>query len=129
MDRTVDLAFGILLPLLTAALLPMSVLWANVYRGFVGLADLPSGVMEALFLAPASALIDGILGLSMAVPAATAAATGAWIIDRLNSSRYPAVARWGPWVVAIVAGGALVAFAVLASPLVLEHVVGKRFRV
>ncbi|MEE8362756.1 MAG: hypothetical protein V3S18_01660 [Dehalococcoidia bacterium] len=123
------LGFGVLLPLATAALLPLSILSGNVARGLVAIGELPSMVLEVLFLAPASILIDGMLGLNMAVPAAVAGAAGAWVIDRLNSAGNPSLARYGPWVVAVLAGVALIAIATLSTAPMLEQIAGKRLRV
>lgn len=57
------IGYGLLLPPLTGALLPLSIVFINLTLGVIELGELPSEFLEALFRSPLNAIIYGSLAI------------------------------------------------------------------
>ena len=110
------IGYGLLLPPLTGALLPLSVVFINLTLGIIELGELPSEFMEALFRAPLNSIIYGSLAIVNGLLAGVLFSSGAWLIDRLNASSDPVISARGPWAVVILLGGTIIALAAFGPP-------------
>ena len=108
----VGFGFGVLVPLLTGAFLPLSVLLVDLNLGVVNSGELFSRVLDALFRAPLSLVVHGALGIFTGLLAGALFATGAWVVDMVNASSNPVASRYGPWAIVVLFGFIAVAIAV-----------------
>ncbi len=90
------IGYGLLLPPLTGALLPLSVVFINLTLGVIEVGELPSELMEALFRSPLNSIIYGSLAIVNGLLTGVLFSSGAWLIDRLNASPHPVVSGRGP---------------------------------
>ena len=110
------IGYGLLLPPLTGALLPLSVVFINLTLGVIELGELPSEFLEALFRSPLNAIIYGSLAIVNGLFAGVLFSSGAWLIDRLNTSSHPVISGRGPWAVVVLLGGTIIAIAAFGPP-------------
>ncbi len=113
--------FGIILPFLTGALLPLSAVFMELALGTIGAGELLSETLNAVFRTPIYMVTHGAYALLTSLLAGGLFGTGAWIIDRFNAASNPSVSRYGPWAVALVLGFAVVAIAAFGPPETLER--------
>jgi len=135
----VGLTFGVCCVFLTGASLPIVFAFQINILNPTSLGTLIDDLIDSLFRAPLSAFTFGVFALYIGLVAGIFYGVGAWIIDMLNRMNYPyaysdpwieaigdrlpstrqlasAAAPWlsriGPWVIALVVGGAILLFAV-----------------
>ncbi len=135
----IGLTYGIFSVFLTGASLPFVFAFQINLLNFTSMGTLIDDLIDSLFRAPLSAFTYGVFALYIGFIAGLFYGVGAWIIDMLNRMNYPyaysdpwieavgdilpttrrwasAAAPWlssiGPWVIALVVGGAMLLFAV-----------------
>lgn len=94
----IGFGFGVLLPFFSSALLPMGTVYLDFALGVLPPSDMPMMTLDALFRAPVFGFIQGALGLFTGLLAGTLFGLGGWLIDIVNTSRYPRVSRYAPYV-------------------------------
>ena len=110
------IGYGLLLPPLTGAFLPMSVVFIDLSLGIIELGEVPSEFVDAMFRSPLNAILYGSLAIVNGLFAGALFSSGAWLIDRLNASAHPAISGRGPWAVAFLLGGTIIALAAFGPP-------------
>lgn len=110
------LGFGILLPLLTGALLPFSSVLVDATLGVISPAQIPGGFLDGLFRIPITVTNHTVLALITAIYGGVFLGLAAWLIDVVNWTRPPLVAEIGAWAVAAAAGAGVVVLAIRGSP-------------
>ena len=108
----VGFGFGVLLPLLTGAFLPLSIVFVDLSLGVISAGQLFSSALDALFRAPLSLAVHGALGIFTGLLAGALFGTGAWVVDMVNASSNPVASRYGPWAIALLLGSIAVVIAV-----------------
>ena len=111
----IGFAFGVLLPFFSGALMPLGTLYLNIALGIIPQSELPMLVLEAILRAPSFAFTQGVLGLFTGLLAGALFGVGGWVIDIANTSRYPRVSRYAPYVLSLGLSGLVVAIAAFAS--------------
>lgn len=110
------LGFGLILPFLTAALLPLSAVFMDLAMGNIGASDVVSRALSSVFRMPNYIVIHGSAGIITGILAGAAFGAGAWVLDRLDRSSVPWVSAFGPWTFALLLSLTIVLFAALAPP-------------
>lgn len=110
----IGFGYGLLLPFLTGAILPLSTVFMDLYLGIIDVDELVTATLDAGFRAPLHTFTWGALALFNGMLTGALFGTGAWVIHRLNASQSPVKSRYGPWVISLSLGSMAVAFAVLA---------------
>ena len=111
----IGFGFGVLLPLLAGAFLPLSIVFVDLSLGIISASELFSRALDALFRAPLS-LVYGALGIFTGLLAGALFGTGAWVVDMVNASSNPVASRYGPWAIIILLGFIAVVIAVFGPP-------------
>ena len=112
----VGLAFGLALPFVTGALVPLSLVFEDLSIGLIRPGQVFERVLDSVFRAPLNLFVNGALSMFTGLLAGAIFGTGGWVADMFNASRRPVAAKVGPWVVAIVLGSVAVVIAVFGSP-------------
>ena len=107
----IGFAFGVLLPFFSGALMPLGTVYLDLALGILRLSDLPMLTLDALMRAPISAFSQGVLGLFTGLLAGALFGVGGWVMDIANTSPYPHVSRYAPYVLSSVLSGWVVATA------------------
>lgn len=94
----IGFGFGILLPFFSNSLMPMGTVYLNLALGIMPVGEVPMMTLDALFRAPVTAFIQGALGVFTGLLTGTLFGLGGWLIDIANTSRYPRVSRYAPYV-------------------------------
>ncbi len=112
----IGLVYGLLMPFLTGALLPLSAVFVELTIGTIKLGQLWSQSWNAVFQAPAYSFIHGTIGIFTGLLAGALLGIGGWVIDRINSISNPIARRYCPWAMSLILGSIVVGFAVFGSP-------------
>ncbi len=89
----------------------MGAVTLNLALGSIPLSELTSHTLEAFVRAPANAFTQGTLGLFTGLLAGTLFGVGGWVMDIANTSPYPNVSRYGPYVISLGLSAGVVAIA------------------
>ncbi len=112
----IGLAFGLLLPFVTGALFPLSLVFVNLSLGVIQSSDLIGQILDAGIRAPLSTVVNGGAGLYTGLLAGALFGTGGWAVNMFNASTRPVASRIGPWAIVLVLGGMVVVIALFGSP-------------
>ena len=112
----IGFAFGVLLPFLTGALVPLSMIFVDLSLDIIQPDELFVLILDAVFRAPLNVFINGALSLYTGLLAGALFGTGGWVLDMLNGSSKPVAANFGPWAIAFILGFVAVGIAVFGSP-------------
>jgi Na+/citrate or Na+/malate symporter len=85
------------LPFATGLLLPLSGVFIDLSQGIIGVGDIFSQALSALFRGPVNAIVSGALATFTGLFVGLLWGLGAWAIDRLNASRDPTLSRNATW--------------------------------
>ncbi len=96
--------YGVLLPFLTGAFLPLSLVFVDLSLGVIEAGDIVTEVLSGLFRTPLFMFVHGTLGLFTGLLTGVVFGAGAWAIDRLNGSPHLPASQVSPWAVAVVLG-------------------------
>ena len=113
--------YGILLPLVTGMLIPISGVFLALGSGFIAPDEALPAAVESIIRAPYAGLVQAGVGMITGLLAGVVFALGAWLIDaanasaRLNMSRYGAYAIMAALSALIAAATALIPPATLAK--------------
>jgi hypothetical protein len=108
--------FAIVVPFLTGALAPVSIVFLNLRLGAIAPGDVFSGILDSAFRAPTSSITYGAMSLAPTALAALLFALGAWLIDTANASNKVIVSRYGAYAITLALSVGFVAFAALGPP-------------
>lgn len=108
--------FAIVVPFLTGALAPVSIVFLNLRLGAIAPGDVFSGILDSAFRAPTSSITYGATSLAPTALAALLFASGAWLIDTANASNKVIVSRYGAYAITLALSVGFVAFAALGPP-------------
>ncbi len=106
-------AFGVLSPVITGGALPMILVFINLEAGIVSLGEAPVRLINALFHIPRFAFTHGVFGLFTGLLAGALFAIGSLFISSLREMAGGPLARFGPYVLAILLSIILYAIATL----------------
>lgn len=109
-------AYAVALPILTGTFLPMAIVVIDLATGNIGAGNLPALALNATVDALWSSIIGGATSLYTAILAAPVFTVGAWIVDRLNTSKDPFVAKYVVWIFVVSVGSIVVGIASFGSP-------------
>ena len=110
----IGVGYAIIVPFLTGALAPVSLVFLNATVGITETPDVVTGLADSVFRAPRIAFEYGALSLGPTALAAALFAVGAWVIDRANAYPSIAVSRYGAYGVTIGLSVVTVGFVSLA---------------
>lgn len=102
------LALGLVLPIVTGALLPSSVVVMDWNRGLVSAGSIPSELLSAQFRAPMNSFVYTSLNVLTGLLFGVVFGLGFWVINTLVAASNLAVSRYGPWIFAFALGTAAV---------------------
>lgn len=105
------LAFGLLLPVITGALLPSSVVVMDWNRDLISAGGLLSELLSAQFRAPLNSFVYTSLNITTGLIFGAVFGLGFWVINRLTLAANLAVSRYGPWIFAFTLGATAVSLA------------------
>ena len=108
------LGYAIIVPFLTGAFAPVSLVFINATVGITETPDVLTGLVDSVFRAPRIAFEYGALSLGPTALAAAMFVVGAWIIDRANAYPSISVSRYGAYGVTAALSVAVVGFVALA---------------
>ncbi len=114
------LGFGVASSFVTGGLFPLNVVLITFVEDNIRLGELPSLLAEGAFQGIRSFFIDGALSIYTWFLAGALFGIGGWIIDKFNASPNPVAAKYGTWVVTLLFGLTIVAFAAFGPPETLE---------
>ena len=112
----VGLGFAIIVPFLTGALAPVSIVFLNMAIGVSETPEVLSGLADSIFRVPRATFEYGALSLGPTAIAAVLFVVGTWIIDRANTYSNVRIAEYGTYAVAAALSAAAIGFATLAPP-------------
>ena len=110
----VGIGYAIIVPFLTGALAPVSLVFLNTTVGITETPDVLTGLADSVFRAPRIAFEYGALSLGPTALAAAMFAVGAWVIDRVNTFPDVRASRYGAYGVTAALSAAVVGFVSLA---------------
>ena len=110
----VGLGYAIIVPFLTGALAPVSLVFLNMTLGITETPEMFSGLADSIFIASRVAFEYGTLSLGPTALAAVLFIVGAWVIDRTNTYSSLHISRYGAYGVTIALSVGVVAFVSLA---------------
>ena len=110
------LGFALMVPFVTGALVPVSIVFLNVRLGVFDPGDLSPGLLDAVFRAPHSSFSYGTVALGTTGLAALLFAAGAWLIDTVNASKHVIVSRYGACAISLALSSVFIASAFLGPP-------------
>ena len=110
----VGLGYAIMVPFLTGALAPVSLVFLNTTVGITDTPAVVTSLADSVFRAPRIAFEYGALSLGPTAMAAVMFVIGAWVIDRANSHPSITVSRYGAFGVTAALSVAVVGFVSLA---------------
>ncbi len=108
--------FGVLVPFVTGAFIPLSGVFIALAEGLVGVGELPSLAFDAALQGIRAFYIEGAVSIFTGLLAGALFGVGGWAIDRANASRNIVASRYGTWAIALSLGFAVAAFAVFGPP-------------
>ena len=97
----IGFGFGVLSPIITGGTLPLSLVFVELEAGVLSMGDVPVRLSNALFHMPRFALTHGVFGLFTGMLAGALFGVGALLISTLRESAGGAVAKYGPYVLAV----------------------------
>ena len=106
----VGLGYAIIVPFLTGAFAPVSLVFVNATVGITDAPDVMTGLADSIFRAPRIAFEYGALSLGPTALAAVLFVLGAWVIDRANAYPSIPVSRYGVYGVTAVLSVAAIGF-------------------
>ncbi len=110
----VGIGYAIIVPFLTGALAPVSLVFLNMTVGITETPDVLAGLADSIFRAPRIAFEYGALSLGPTALAAGLFMVGAWVIDRINAYSHLQVSRYGAYGVTLALSAGVVMFVSLA---------------
>ena len=110
----VGIGYAIIVPFLTGALAPVSLVFINATVGITETPDVLTGLADSIFRAPRIAFEYGALSLGPTALAAVLFAPGAWLIDRANTHSNLRVSRYVTYGVTVALSACAVGFVALA---------------
>ena len=110
----VGIGYAIIVPFLTGALAPVSLVFINATVGITETPDMLTGMADSIFRAPRIAFEYGALSLGPTALAAVFFAAGAWLIDRANTYSNLRLSQYGAYGVTIALSTCAVGFVALA---------------
>ncbi len=110
----VGLGYAIIVPFLTGALAPVSLVFLNTVVGVMATPEMLPGLADSVFRAPKVAFEYGALSLGPTALAAVLFVAGTWVIDRINTYSGLHLSRYGAYGMTIAMSTGVVAFAYLA---------------
>lgn len=93
--------FGVLSPIITGGTLPLSLVLVDLEAGIVSMGEVPVRITNALFHMLRFAFTHGVFGLFTGLLAGALFGLGALLMSTLRESAGGAVARYGPYALAI----------------------------
>ena len=117
----VGFGFGILSPVITGAVIPMSRAFIDAYYGALAPLEIPMSALDALFQAPRFAFHHGVFGLFTGMTAGALFGAGAWAVNELNRRDSESLAKYGGVVLALLLSAVFYGVAVLAPATSLER--------
>ena len=97
----IGFGFGVLSPIITGGTLPLSLVLVDLDAGVVSMGEVPVRITNALFHMPRFAFTHGVFGLFTGLLAGALFGVGALLMSTLRESAGGAVARYGPYALAI----------------------------
>ncbi len=97
----IGFGFGVLSPIITGGTLPLSLVLIDLEAGIVSMGEVPVRITNALFHMPRFAFTHGVFGLFTGLLAGALFGLGALLMSTLRESAGGAVARYGPYALAI----------------------------
>jgi hypothetical protein len=110
------LVYGLVLPFVTGALAPVSLIFLDLAVTGSGADEVMSGLVDSAFRSPYFAFVYGAMSLQTTAIAAPVFAAGAWLIDRVNASANVQVSRIGAYAIAVALSLGIVAIASFGPP-------------
>ncbi len=92
--------FGVLSPVVTGAVMPMSMMFLATYNGDLPASDFLIHAISALLQGPSSAFTHGVFGLFTGLMSGALFAVGAWMVDQAAHSSTPKVSAYVPYALA-----------------------------
>lgn len=111
--------FSVLSPIITGGTLPLSLVFVELEAGVLSMGEVPVRLSNALFHIPRFAFTHGVFGLFTGMLAGALFGVGALVISSLRELGGGAVARYGPYVVAVALSVLFYAIAVFGDALTL----------
>ena len=115
------LALGLILPIVTGALLPSSVVVMDWNRELISAGRIPSELLSAQFRAPLNSFVFTSLNIFTGLLFGAVFGLGFWVINILVAASNLAVSRYGPWIFAFAFGAAAVLWSAYGPPDVLAR--------
>ncbi len=107
--------FGILSPVITGGTLPLSLIFVELEAGALSLGEAPVRLSNALFHIPRFAFTHGVFGLYTGLIAGALFGVGALFISSLRELTGGRLARYGPYILAVLLSIILYAVATLGD--------------
>ena len=97
----IGFGFGVLSPIITGGILPLILIFVDIEAGVVSMGEVPVRITNALFHMPRFAFTHGVFGLFTGLLAGALFGVGGLMVSTLRESAGGAVAKYGPYVLAI----------------------------
>ena len=97
----IGFGFGVLSPIITGGTLPLSLVFMELEAGVLSMGEAPVRLSNALFHVPRFAFTQGVFGLFTGMLAGALFGFGALFISSLREFTSGSLAKYGPYVLAI----------------------------
>ena len=111
----IGFGFGILSPIITGGTLPLTLIFVELEAGVLSMGEVPVRLTNALFHVPRFAFTHGVFGLFTGLLAGAIFGLGVLFISSLREYAGGPVARYGPYVLAVLLSIVFYAISTLAD--------------